>query len=160
MTERTLGAKAGHLELLKGGRKNKDKVGKGKEVEVKKGGSKKFGWGQSGNIICGRRFWVRGRGEVRWGWGFDDLGRSFESGEKRRWGFAPTLTWGGGWAGQCSVWEGMRARDGMGRGLVEAMAILQIWWWRLGAYHIHMASDPAHGQVSGSSINLSSQRQT
>jgi hypothetical protein len=43
MTERTLGAKAGHLELLKGGRKNKDKDGKGKEVEVKKGGSKKFG---------------------------------------------------------------------------------------------------------------------
>lgn len=39
MTERTLGAKAGHLELLKGGKKNKD----GKEVEVKKGGSKKFG---------------------------------------------------------------------------------------------------------------------
>ena len=36
MTERTLGAKAGHLELLKGGKKNKDGV-------VKKGGSKKFG---------------------------------------------------------------------------------------------------------------------
>lgn len=44
MTERTLGAKAGHLELLKGGKKNKDtKEGKGKEAEVKKGGSKKFG---------------------------------------------------------------------------------------------------------------------
>lgn len=47
MTERTLGAKAGHLELLKGGKKNKDgkegKDKKGKEVEVKKGGSKKFG---------------------------------------------------------------------------------------------------------------------
>lgn len=39
MTERTLGAKAGHLELLKGGKKNKDT----KEGEVKKGGSKKFG---------------------------------------------------------------------------------------------------------------------
>lgn len=37
MTERTLGAKAGHLEMLKGGKKNKD-------GEVKKGGSKKFGW--------------------------------------------------------------------------------------------------------------------
>lgn len=36
MTERTLGAKAGHLELLKGGKKNKD-------GEVKKGGTKKFG---------------------------------------------------------------------------------------------------------------------
>ena len=48
MTERTLGAKAGHLELLKGGKKNKDAVDgkdkKGKEVEVRKtGGSKKFG---------------------------------------------------------------------------------------------------------------------
>jgi len=47
MTERTLGSKAGHLELLKGGKKNKDAVaGKdknGKPVEVKKGGSKKFG---------------------------------------------------------------------------------------------------------------------
>jgi hypothetical protein len=47
MTERTLGAKAGHLELLKGGKKNKDakdgKDKKGKEVEIKKGGSKKFG---------------------------------------------------------------------------------------------------------------------
>ncbi|RDL37533.1 Uncharacterized protein BP5553_04966 [Venustampulla echinocandica] len=39
MTERTLGSKAGHLELLKGGKKNKDK----KEAEEKKGGSKKFG---------------------------------------------------------------------------------------------------------------------
>lgn len=39
MTERTLGAKAGHLELLKGGKKNKDT----KEGEVPKGGSKKFG---------------------------------------------------------------------------------------------------------------------
>jgi hypothetical protein len=36
MTERTLGAKAGHLEMLKGGKKNKD-------GEAKKGGSKKFG---------------------------------------------------------------------------------------------------------------------
>lgn len=36
MTERTLGAKAGHLELLKGGKKNKD-------VDVKKGGTRKFG---------------------------------------------------------------------------------------------------------------------
>lgn len=47
MTERTLGAKAGHLELLKGGKKNKDakdgKDAKGKVIEVKKGGSKKFG---------------------------------------------------------------------------------------------------------------------
>jgi hypothetical protein len=46
MTERTLGAKAGHLELLKGGKKNKDMKGKeikSKEGEVKKGGSKKFG---------------------------------------------------------------------------------------------------------------------
>ncbi|PBP19050.1 hypothetical protein BUE80_DR010092 [Diplocarpon rosae] len=47
MTERTLGAKAGHLELLKGGKKNKDakegKDKKGNEVEVRKGGSKKFG---------------------------------------------------------------------------------------------------------------------
>ncbi|KAG0647026.1 non sense mediated decay [Hyphodiscus hymeniophilus] len=47
MTERTLGAKAGHLELLKGGKKNKDakdgKDAKGKPVEVRKGGSKKFG---------------------------------------------------------------------------------------------------------------------
>ncbi|CAL3967591.1 hypothetical protein PZA11_003848 [Diplocarpon coronariae] len=47
MTERTLGAKAGHLELLKGGKKNKDaKDGrdmKGNKVEVRKGGSKKFG---------------------------------------------------------------------------------------------------------------------
>jgi Protein of unknown function (DUF2462) len=44
MTERTLGAKAGHLELLKGGKKNKDgKDKKGKEVEVRRGGSKKFG---------------------------------------------------------------------------------------------------------------------
>jgi hypothetical protein len=38
MTERTLGAKAGHLEILKGGKKNKDT----KEGD-KKGGSKKFG---------------------------------------------------------------------------------------------------------------------
>jgi hypothetical protein len=47
MTERTLGAKAGHLELLKGGKKNKDgkdgKDAKGKPIEAKKGGSKKFG---------------------------------------------------------------------------------------------------------------------
>jgi len=49
MTERTLGAKAGHLELLKGGKKNKDGKGgkdaKGKRnpVVVQKGGSKKFG---------------------------------------------------------------------------------------------------------------------
>ena len=47
MTERTLGAKAGHLELLKGGKKNKDakdgKDKKGNDVEVRKGGSKKFG---------------------------------------------------------------------------------------------------------------------
>lgn len=47
MTERTLGAKAGHLELLKGGKKNKDgkdaKDAKGKPIEIKKGGSKKFG---------------------------------------------------------------------------------------------------------------------
>lgn len=42
MTERTLGAKAGHLELLKGGKKNKDKSGK-PGSELKKGGSKKFG---------------------------------------------------------------------------------------------------------------------
>jgi hypothetical protein len=38
MTERTLGAKAGHLELLKGGKKNKDT----KDAKPK-GGSKKFG---------------------------------------------------------------------------------------------------------------------
>lgn len=38
MTERTLGSKAGHLEMLKGGKKNKDV-----KEEVKKGGSKKFG---------------------------------------------------------------------------------------------------------------------
>jgi hypothetical protein len=37
MTERTLGAKAGHLELLKGGKKNKD------TKPDAKGGSKKFG---------------------------------------------------------------------------------------------------------------------
>jgi hypothetical protein len=46
MTERTLGAKAGHLELLKGGKKKKDLKGKevkGQEEDVKKGGSKKFG---------------------------------------------------------------------------------------------------------------------
>lgn len=45
MTERTLGAKAGHLELLKGGKKNKDTKGEnGKPgTELKKGGSKKFG---------------------------------------------------------------------------------------------------------------------
>ncbi|KAN0108493.1 Protein of unknown function (DUF2462) domain containing protein [Hyaloscypha variabilis] len=46
MTERTLGAKAGHLELLKGGKKKKDLKGKevkGQEDDVKKGGSKKFG---------------------------------------------------------------------------------------------------------------------
>jgi hypothetical protein len=44
MTERTLGAKAGHLELLKGGKKNKDTKDKdGKGTTVKKGGSKKFG---------------------------------------------------------------------------------------------------------------------
>jgi hypothetical protein len=50
MTERTLGAKAGHLELLKGGKKNKDldkdgragSGGKGKG-EASKGGSRKFG---------------------------------------------------------------------------------------------------------------------
>jgi hypothetical protein len=42
MTERTLGAKAGHLELLKGGKKNKDTKGK-VGTELKKGGSKKFG---------------------------------------------------------------------------------------------------------------------
>ncbi|KAI9743986.1 MAG: hypothetical protein M1818_002720 [Claussenomyces sp. TS43310] len=36
MTERTLGAKAGHLEMLKGGKKNKD-------GEKAKGGTKKFG---------------------------------------------------------------------------------------------------------------------
>lgn len=40
MTERTLGAKAGHLEMLKGGKKNKDS----KDAPViQKGGSKKFG---------------------------------------------------------------------------------------------------------------------
>lgn len=39
MTERTLGAKAGHLEMLKGGKKNKDKD----TATVQKGGSKKFG---------------------------------------------------------------------------------------------------------------------
>lgn len=33
------GRKAGHLELLKGGKKNKDK----KDGEVKKGGTRKFG---------------------------------------------------------------------------------------------------------------------
>jgi hypothetical protein len=38
MTERTLGAKAGHLELLKGGKKNKDL-----KAAAPKGGSKKFG---------------------------------------------------------------------------------------------------------------------
>jgi hypothetical protein len=38
MTERTLGSKAGHLELLKGGKKNKDL-----NAVVPKGGSKKFG---------------------------------------------------------------------------------------------------------------------
>lgn len=38
MTERTLGAKAGHLEILKGGKKNKDL-----KTEAPKGGSKKFG---------------------------------------------------------------------------------------------------------------------
>ncbi|KAH8596414.1 hypothetical protein B0O99DRAFT_593732 [Bisporella sp. PMI_857] len=44
MTERTLGAKAGHLELLRGGKKNTDgKDSKGTTVEAKKGGSKKFG---------------------------------------------------------------------------------------------------------------------
>jgi len=44
MTERTLGAKAGHLELLKGGKKNKDHdVVDRKGREVKKGGTKKFG---------------------------------------------------------------------------------------------------------------------
>lgn len=55
MTERTLGAKAGHLELLGGGKKDKkfSTLGKGKNgkggakkgeiAEVKKGGSKKFG---------------------------------------------------------------------------------------------------------------------
>ena len=42
MTERTLGAKAGHLELLKGGKRNKDTYGK-PGSELKKGGSKKFG---------------------------------------------------------------------------------------------------------------------
>jgi hypothetical protein len=39
MTERTLGSKAGHLEMLKGGKKNKDGV----KEETKKGGTKKFG---------------------------------------------------------------------------------------------------------------------
>ncbi|EPE27794.1 hypothetical protein GLAREA_04585 [Glarea lozoyensis ATCC 20868] len=47
MTERTLGAKAGHLELIKGGKKNQDAPVKGKDgktvEDVKKGGSKKFG---------------------------------------------------------------------------------------------------------------------
>jgi hypothetical protein len=38
MTERTLGAKAGHLEILKGGKKNKDT-----KSELVKGGTKKFG---------------------------------------------------------------------------------------------------------------------
>jgi hypothetical protein len=38
MTEKTLGAKAGHLELLKGGKKNKDP-----KADTPKGGSKKFG---------------------------------------------------------------------------------------------------------------------
>lgn len=38
MTERTLGSKAGHLEILKGGKKNKDMM-----AAVPKGGSKKFG---------------------------------------------------------------------------------------------------------------------
>ncbi|KAG9244427.1 hypothetical protein BJ878DRAFT_460303 [Calycina marina] len=42
MTERTLGAKAGHLEILKGGKKNKD-AKDGKAVHAKKGGSNKFG---------------------------------------------------------------------------------------------------------------------
>ncbi|PBP18074.1 hypothetical protein BUE80_DR010963 [Diplocarpon rosae] len=41
------GARTGHLELLKGGKKNKDakegKDTKGNAVEVRKGGSKKFG---------------------------------------------------------------------------------------------------------------------
>lgn len=43
MTERTLGAKAGHLELLRGGKKNKDANGKDVKTEPKKGGTKKFG---------------------------------------------------------------------------------------------------------------------
>ena len=48
MTERTLGAKAGHLELLKGGKKKKKDGGdgkdvKGKPVEGRKGGSRRFG---------------------------------------------------------------------------------------------------------------------
>ena len=47
MTERTLGAKAGHLELIKGGKKNKDAPVKGKDGKIisepTKGGSKKFG---------------------------------------------------------------------------------------------------------------------
>ncbi|QSZ36722.1 hypothetical protein DSL72_006605 [Monilinia vaccinii-corymbosi] len=56
MTEKTLGAKAGHLELLGVGKKSKGKDGKGKPVEGKgkgnagatvhggeKGGTRKFG---------------------------------------------------------------------------------------------------------------------
>ncbi|RFU28522.1 hypothetical protein B7463_g7818, partial [Scytalidium lignicola] len=46
LTERTLGAKAGHLELLRGGKKKNggaDKNGKDKGLDVQKGGSKKFG---------------------------------------------------------------------------------------------------------------------
>jgi hypothetical protein len=41
MTERTLAAKAGHLELLKGGKKEKDSI-EAKDAKLK-GGSKKFG---------------------------------------------------------------------------------------------------------------------
>lgn len=54
MTERTLGAKAGHLELLGVGKKSKGKDGKGVETKGKgnpgttahggqKGGTRKFG---------------------------------------------------------------------------------------------------------------------
>lgn len=45
MTERTLASKAGHLELLKGGKKTKDARGRDikTETEVKKGGTRKFG---------------------------------------------------------------------------------------------------------------------
>jgi len=47
MTERTLGAKAGHLELLKDGKKNKDN----KDAKPK-GGSKKFG----GRVCSGQEY--------------------------------------------------------------------------------------------------------
>ncbi|KAH8820878.1 hypothetical protein F5884DRAFT_745217 [Xylogone sp. PMI_703] len=45
LTERTLGAKAGHLEMLRGGKKDggADKKGKDKSLSAQKGGSKKFG---------------------------------------------------------------------------------------------------------------------